>query len=110
MLPEEMLELAISMVQQQTDVLAHLNNDIDFKKYIHDVVFAPVYFCGECENDFKHKSGVGKASANPRPRRYLVLLYLRLEVQAQGKLDSSCVTQETLEKTTIGSFQNHYSS
>ena len=79
MLPEEMLELAIGMVQQLTNVLAHLNNDISFKKYIHDVVFAPVY-------------------------------YLRLEVQVQGKLDSSCVTQATLEKTTIGSFQNHYSS
>ena len=58
MLPEEMLELAIGMVQQQTDVLAHLNEDIGFKKYIHDVVFAPVYFCDECEKDFKHKSAL----------------------------------------------------
>ena len=56
MLPEEMLELAIAMVQQQTDVFAHLNNDIDFKKFIDDVVFVPVYFCDECGKDFKYKS------------------------------------------------------
>ena len=110
MSPKEMLELAIGMVQQQTDVLAHLNEDIGFKKYIHDVVFAPVYFCDECEKGLQAQVGVGKASANPLPRRCLVLLYLRLEVQGQGKLGSSCVTEATLEKTTIGSFQNHYSS
>ena len=56
MLPKEMLELAIAMVQQQTDVFAHLNNDINFKKFIDDVVFVPVYFCDECGKDFKYKS------------------------------------------------------
>ena len=70
MLPEEKLELAIAMVQQQTDVFAHLNNDIDFKKFIADVVFVPVSFCDKCGKDFKYKFGVGKASANPLPRRY----------------------------------------
>ena len=88
MLPEEMLELAIGMVQQQTDVLVHLNNDIGFKKYIHDVVFAPVYFCDECEKDFKHKSALERHQLTHDQGRYLVLLYLRLEVQVQGKLDS----------------------
>ena len=56
MLPEEMLELAIAMVQQQTDVFAHLNNDIDFKKFIADVVFVLVSFCDDCGKDFKYKS------------------------------------------------------
>ena len=56
MLPEEKLELAIAMVQQQTNVFAHLNNDIDFKKFIADVVFVPVSFCDKCGKDFKYKS------------------------------------------------------
>ena len=53
MLPEELLELAIAMVQQQTNIFAHLNNDINF---ISDVVYVVIYFCDDCGKEFKYKS------------------------------------------------------
>ena len=81
-------ELAMVMVKQETDVLAPLANNIDFNDFLSCELSAVMYVC----NDWKAvqlQVAVGKASANPHQSLYLVLPYLRLEVQVQGKLDSS---------------------
>ena len=48
----------MDMVQQQTDVLAPLANDINFNNFFPDVLSVVIYICEDCGKQFMHKSAL----------------------------------------------------